>query len=248
MRDEIFIALKEVIKSRGMNYKELALELNMSESGLKKLMASKDCSMSKLDQICDILGMSFSDLVAISKDISDVNLVLNKKQEELFLKHPTHYHFFTELMANNYEWQKLMSIFQLSEKDCHSILRALDKVDLIEFGSGNRVRPLFKGTDISISAQLGEKVSFSIDRAFFDHAQSEFKAKKRTSHGGRGTLYLKKETLKEMLDAFNEVSHEFAKRSKREELLYGRDALEEVTHLTYVACGFRPFDHTFDSK
>lgn len=47
----------------------------------------------------------------------------------------------------------------------------------------------------------------------------------------------------EMLLAMTDLVSEFAQRSKREELLYGKDKLEEVTHMTYVALGFRASDY-----
>lgn len=248
MRNEVFEALKEVMKGRKVNYKTLAIELDMSESGLKKLMASADCSMSKLDQICDALNIDLSDLIAIAKEKKDDMLVLNEKQEALFLKKPRTYHFFVELCENEGDWKKVMKKHRLERKECLSALVALDKVDLIEFGPDEKVKLLYKGNDFTISAKLGELVTFEIDHAFFDYAQNEFKLAKRTCQGSRGSIHLKKESVKEYLKALAEVQNEFSKRSKREELIYGKDELLDLTFMTYIATDFRAADYMFNQK
>lgn len=242
MRSEVFVALKEVMKLRGLNYKDISHELGMSESGFKKLMSTKDCTVSKLDEICSLLNLSFSDLAALSKNKKD-KLVLNKKQEELFIRKPSYYHFFVELISNDYNWEKVKEKHHLTKKSCLTILTALDKVDLIRLEAGEKVRKVFDGGDISISAKLGQLVTWDIDEAFFYHAREEFMARKRTASGSRGRYYLKEETLKEMIKCVHEITEEFAKRSKREEILYGKESLQEVTMLAYIAQGFRSSDH-----
>ncbi len=242
MKNEVFIVLKEVIKSRGFNYKSFSEELGMSESGFKKVMSNKDCSVGKLDEICDALNLSFADLVALSKEKVQT-LTLNKKQEDLFLREPSYYHFFTELISNDYNWQKVKDKHRLSKKKCLLILTSLDKVNLLRLEPANRVKKVFSGEDIRISAKLGEKVSWDVDEAFFHHARDEFKAKKRSACGIRGSYYLKKESLDEMINSVHEVTEEFIKRSKRERTLYGKDKLKEVTMLAFVAQGFRSSNH-----
>ncbi len=246
MRNEVFNALKEVMKGRKLNYSELAKKIEMSESGLKKLMASQDCSMSKLDQICDVLNIDLADLLAIAKEKKDEGLIFNEKQEKLFLKHPRYYHFFSELTSNEGDWKKVMKKHRLERKECLSALTALDKVNLIELGAKEAVKLVYKGNDFTISSKLGEVVSFGIDHAFFEYAQKEFKLAKRTCQGSRGDMHLKKESVKEYLKALAEVQEEFAKRSKREELLYGKENLQDITFMSYVATDFRASDYMFN--
>ena len=242
MRNEVFDVLKEVMKSRGLHYKEISEELGMSESGFKKLMSSKDCSMSKLDEICSALNISFLDLASLFKEQKG-DIVLNKKQEELFLKNPSYYHFFVELIANDYNWEKVKSLHGLAKNKCILILTSLDKVNLIRLEPGNKVHKVFNGESISISSRLGELVAWDIDEAFFHHARVEFKAKKRTSAGTRGRYYLKKESLNEMINSIQELTTEFSRRSKREEILYGKENLNEVTMLNFIAQGFHLAEH-----
>lgn len=242
MRSEVFVVLKEVIKSKGLSYKMISEKLSMSESGFKKLMSTKDCSISKLDQICEVLNISFDDLIELSRK-KDNNLVLNKQQEDLFFKNPSYYHFLLELIEAEYDWKKLKEEFRLTKKKCLEVLLALDKVGLITLLPGNKVKKTFKGCDISITARLGEKVSWDIDEAFFHHARKKFKEAKSTAMGTRGNYRLKKESLNELIDSIRDITKEFSKRSKREMILYKEKELCDVTMLSFVAQDFRINDH-----
>lgn len=242
MRSEVFVVLKEVIKSRGLNYREVARKVEMSESGLKKLMSTKDCSLSKLDEICDALNISFDDLVELSKK-GNTKVVLNKKQEELFLKNPSYYHFLLQLIVADYDWKKVKEDFRLTKKKCLEIIFALDRVELVRLEPGNKIKKVIKSGDLSISAKLGKKVAWDIDEAFFHHARRKFQEGKSTAMGTRGNYCLKKESLNEMIESINEITQEFAKRSKREVILHEGDDLCEVTMLAFVAQDFRMKDH-----
>ena len=44
-----------------MSYQELAIRIRMSESGVKKIFAGEDVSLSRLSQICDALDVNLVD-------------------------------------------------------------------------------------------------------------------------------------------------------------------------------------------
>src|SRR5574343_367976 len=58
--------LKAHLKARGLTYKDLATGLNLSEASIKRMFASGDCSLERLDQICVYLQLEFSDLFTSS--------------------------------------------------------------------------------------------------------------------------------------------------------------------------------------
>jgi len=77
--------LKRIIKVQGFSYKELSAELKMSESGFNKLINSEDCNLSKIEKICNIVGIRMTDLFeSIEKiQLKEVNFTI--KQESFFL-------------------------------------------------------------------------------------------------------------------------------------------------------------------
>jgi DNA-binding Xre family transcriptional regulator len=238
MNKEIFNALKSIIKKRNLNYKLVAESISMSESALKRLMANEDCSLKKLDQICRSINISIAELVEYSEYNGYKELTLNSKQEELFLKKPECYHFFDKLVEYNYDWKKLAKDFNLTKKSCLMILLKLDKVGLLSLEPGDNVREIQKISSINISAKLAKVVAWKIDDDFYKYAQSEFLKKKKNCMGSRSNYHLKKSSVTDLTDSLNEVIKEFTKRSKREEIVYGKENLIEITLLSYLAEGF----------
>ncbi|MBO9666756.1 MAG: helix-turn-helix transcriptional regulator [Bdellovibrio sp.] len=57
--------LRNLLKSRGITYKDIAEKLEMSESGVKKLLTSDDISFNKLNAILEFLGLTLKDLFPI---------------------------------------------------------------------------------------------------------------------------------------------------------------------------------------
>ena len=51
---------------------------------LKKIMASEDCSLTKLDQICRSINISISELIEFSEFDGYKELILNAKQDFFF--------------------------------------------------------------------------------------------------------------------------------------------------------------------
>ena len=80
--------LKQILKTKKINYKQLGEEIGMSESGLKKLFTAEDISLSRLNQIADVVGISLSEILRVAEEEEVKNVQLTAKQEEaLFADH-----------------------------------------------------------------------------------------------------------------------------------------------------------------
>ena len=55
--------LKSQLKIRGITYRELAHELQLSESAVKQMFSSGNMTLARLDRICEILSMDLADLL-----------------------------------------------------------------------------------------------------------------------------------------------------------------------------------------
>ena len=62
----ILATLKTALKGSKMTYRGLAEQLEMSESGVKKMLNGSDVSLGRLLQICDVLQVPLSEVVASS--------------------------------------------------------------------------------------------------------------------------------------------------------------------------------------
>ena len=63
----ILEVIKGELKKRRMTYANLATELSMSESGVKKLLSSNDCTYSRLNEISDVIGISVNKIIEKAK-------------------------------------------------------------------------------------------------------------------------------------------------------------------------------------
>jgi transcriptional regulator with XRE-family HTH domain len=62
-RGIIFEKLRSALKARGLKYKDIAESLNVSEPTIKRLFQDKDCKLSRLIEICQILDISIDDIL-----------------------------------------------------------------------------------------------------------------------------------------------------------------------------------------
>src|SRR4051812_48979516 len=88
-------ALKGLLRAQGVTYRELARELKLSESSIKRLFAGKDFNFSRVEQICDSLEVSFFDLAQQARPDSRKNTFqLKLAQEKAFVENPKLFWFF----------------------------------------------------------------------------------------------------------------------------------------------------------
>src|SRR5262245_18477621 len=90
-------AAKQALHARGLTYRSLAERLGMSESGVKKVFASGNCSLTRLVAICDAIGCSIADLTHVARLTPSKPARLTPAQEAFFAANPQCYYFLWEL-------------------------------------------------------------------------------------------------------------------------------------------------------
>ena len=131
--------IKLAMKKAKLTYVDVAKALRMSESGFKKLMNGKDCSLTKLEKICQIVGLRVSDLFRSveGKDLKEV--AFSPSQEDYFEKNPKGFLLYWMLAYERRNLTESLAILGLDEKNGFSILRKLDALGLLKIGVGNRL-------------------------------------------------------------------------------------------------------------
>ena len=54
--------LKRQLKARGVTYAQVARHLKLSEASVKRMFSQKEFTLSRIDAICEVAGIEFSDL------------------------------------------------------------------------------------------------------------------------------------------------------------------------------------------
>ncbi len=133
--------LKSLLKQRGVTYRELAQELDLSESAIKQMFSSGNMTLARLDRICEVLALDFGDLLRLSEASAQRLQSLSLEQETELISDPklllTAY-----CLVNNWTFAEILERYELTEVEGITYLARLDRMRLIELLPGNRVKAL----------------------------------------------------------------------------------------------------------
>ena len=134
--------LKRCLKARGLTYKDVARKLKLSEASIKRLFSERSFTLQRLEQICLMMDMSFSDLAHINDRRNlERQTTLSIKQETALAADAILLCYFY-LLLNGWDIKRIANRFDLNEPRQIRMLVKLDKLGLIELLPKNRVRLL----------------------------------------------------------------------------------------------------------
>ncbi|MDH5230269.1 MAG: helix-turn-helix transcriptional regulator [Gammaproteobacteria bacterium] len=137
---QIIQALKKALRAKGLTYAQVAKQLDLSEASIKRLFSEQSFSLSRVEQILQLLDMSFFDLVKLTKMASDEQIrTLTLEQEEALASDPLLVTYFY-LLNNGWKVEELCETYDIDPIQTTKLLTTLDKLKLIELYPNNRVR------------------------------------------------------------------------------------------------------------
>jgi len=231
--------LKKILKRKKIKYSDLALELDISESSIKRLMSADDGSLSKIEAICDAVGINFFDLALLTKEDKPRNFYLTKEQDAFFAKNTHYFYFFTLIYEEFYTLSQIKKKYKLTEKSMMKYLKKLEDLEMLERHPNNKIKWLIQGsTALPELTGLGKHLMRTSMRNFSDLILTDGALEKELK-GKEGSfriseLYLKKETVHRYRMELDELAEKYAKESDREERIYGKTELELFTTLVAV--------------
>ncbi len=133
--------LKNQLRLKGVTYRALARELDLSESAVKQMFASANMTLARLDRICEIISLDLGDLVQQSENSGRQLQSLSIEQEAELISDPklllTAY-----CLVNHWTFADILERYELTEVEGIRYLAKLDRMKFIELLPGNRVKPL----------------------------------------------------------------------------------------------------------
>ena len=136
---QIIERLKLELRSQGINYRQLAEKLMLSESTIKHMFSTKNFSLKRLDRICELLGMDVSDLVD-KIEASKPKLKQLTIENEQKLISDIKLLMVAYCISNNWSIEDILSVYDISEHECIHYLAQLDKMKMIELLPDNKIR------------------------------------------------------------------------------------------------------------
>ncbi len=204
--------LKKAIKAQGLAYKDVARELQMSESSVKRIFAEENFSLARLEHICHWLGLELSDLMRRMEAETRQVTELTEAQEQELVSDPRLL-LVAHLVVNGWRYQDILARYEYSEAELVRYLVRLDKLKLLELQSNNRIRLLL--SPHFMLRRNGPIQRFLTSRLHDDFLNSSFKHRGESFLLLSGTLTMesrvalikKMERLAQEFNEFNQDDH-----------------------------------------
>ncbi len=137
----IISTLKKNLRSSGLTYADVSAALNLSESSIKRLFSEQDFSLKRLDQVCQLMNLEISDLMAQLAEEKHNITQLTLEQEQLLVSD-------VKLLVvaicaiNSWTFNEIISRYRIEKTEAIQCLAKLDKIKLIELQPKNRIKLL----------------------------------------------------------------------------------------------------------
>jgi len=173
----LIAALKQLLKSRGMTYADVARGLAMSEASVKRVFAKQTFTLRRLDGICELLGIEITDLGRMVEHDAERVSQLTIKQEAQLVSDPK-----LLLVAvhaiNHWAFDDIVSTYAISKTECIRFLARLDRLRVIDLLPDNRIR-------VRVARNFAWLPDGPIMRYFGAQVQADFFTSRFDSRGER---------------------------------------------------------------
>lgn len=134
--------LKQILKSKGITYKDLAAKWRLSEASVKRIMSAGDLSLDRLESACELMGMTFAGLVKQTPfELEAYEQTMPAELEEEFAKNLRLFHYWN-LLLDGLTPRQIERKFVVSSAESQKFLLRLDRLGLLELHPKNRVKLL----------------------------------------------------------------------------------------------------------
>ncbi len=131
--------VKRQLKLRGLNYKQVAEALELSEPSVKRLFSTGSLSLERLAQLTKLLDLSLAELVQEAAADEPPLSYLSLQQEQELVS-DTALLLVAVCVLSHWSVANITGVYRLSEAECLQRLLRLDRIRLIDVLPGNRVR------------------------------------------------------------------------------------------------------------
>jgi len=136
---DLVTALKAELKAVGITYAELAEQLGMSESSIKRVFAKADMPLSRVDDVLRVLKMDFAELARKVADAQPLSRELTLEQEKAVVA-DRRLLLLAICCLSHWTFDQMVTTYTFSDAECIAYLVALDRLGIIELRPLNRYR------------------------------------------------------------------------------------------------------------
>lgn len=219
--------IRKIMKARKLRYSHLARQLKVSEATIKRFFTASDGTLSRLVEICDVLEISFADLVAQSQSEGEPVYSLSESQEKFLADNPDSFAFFQELTDGKLSFKQIQEKHHVSRATAVKLARQLEKLGLVDWLASDRLKLRVKGTHNWLDhGPLSKRFMREGEVAFLDHLLANFGADSHFFTSSSRRMHPK--TLEALIAELQSLFQSVRNRVYRDETFYPSSELVPV--------------------
>jgi DNA-binding Xre family transcriptional regulator len=133
--------LKQLLKTKNVTYKQLAQALELSEANIKRIFSTQSFTLDRLDEICQILEISLTDLFVLTAQKEQKISQLTSEQEEELMRDPKLL-LVAVCARDGWTFQEIIEQYDIGEHEAIRLFARLDKLKMLQLLPGNKYKLL----------------------------------------------------------------------------------------------------------
>ena len=158
--------LKQRLKACGLTYADIAKNLELSEASIKRLFAHGDFSLTRIEHICQMAGLTLSELVEANQH-ARARLDTLTLEQESEIAEDMNLLLIAISVISGFRFEDLLQQYSLTEHECIQKLAQLDRLHIIDLLPGNRIK-------LRISPNFRWNTNGPIQRFFLEKVEKDF--------------------------------------------------------------------------
>jgi len=127
------------LKARGMTYADVARALEVSEPTIKRIFAAKNCTLERLDTLCELVQVDLAELARGMPRESRLVNRLTQAQEEELMSDPALL-LVAVCALQQMRVEDIVETYRLTDAQCLELLLRLERIGILELHEKNRIR------------------------------------------------------------------------------------------------------------
>jgi DNA-binding Xre family transcriptional regulator len=210
--------IKQTLKRKKVTYAKLAEYLEMSESGVKKILNAKDANFTKLQAICNCLDVSLKDILEEVESTTFVEEKFSKEHEKFFFHNKNFFYFYWLLVVERRPKQEIQKQYNLTKRQLTTYLTKLDSLGLIELHPSDKIKlPPRQASRWVGSGPLTNLIQSTWGEELWKDCFE--KSSSKDQYNNIRYLNLDSQSYEELVHRLQEIEVEFVARSTRNQKL-----------------------------
>ncbi len=128
---QIITTLKKLLRQQNITYKDIARELSMSEANIKRIFSTQTFSLERLEEICQLMNLSLSDLfLIVEKQQEQISQLTVEQEKELVTD--TKLFLVAACVRDSWSFTEIIKHYQITELECIRLMAKLDRLKMIQ--------------------------------------------------------------------------------------------------------------------